>query len=161
MAEVMLRSLVEVPVGSAGFVSDGIPAPPGAVEALRALGLDLSCHRSHRVSGVDVGDAELIVVMERQHLVELTASFAGAWPKTFTFGDLLRRARRLGGRRSPETISQWATRLSTGRRRAEVWSLPLADDLADPMGGGPDDFVRTRDQLGAMVGQLAPLLEPA
>lgn len=164
MAELMLRSWVpesELPVGSAGFVSTGIPAPPEAVEAMQVLGLDLSAHRSRMISGEVVQSAQLIVVMERHHLVELATAFPSAWPRTFTFADLLRRAGDHGARRRHETIADWAIRLGGRRQRAEILRLPLAEDIPDPMGGRLRDYVRARDAISAMVSELARLLGPA
>jgi protein-tyrosine phosphatase len=161
MAAAMLRSLVhpDIGVASAGLVSDGIPCPAGAVEAMRGIGLDLSEHRSRTISAEIVGDAELIVVMERRHLVEMFTAFPGAWRRAFTFVDLLRRADRFGGRHRPESISQWASRLSAERKPSETLSLPITEDIADPMGGSRGDFVRCRDRLAPVVRQLALLLD--
>jgi protein-tyrosine-phosphatase len=164
MAALMLRLALdggEVSVESAGFVSEGIPAPAGAVEAMKAIGLDLSDHRSRKISGAVVEGGDLIVVMERQHLVDLSSSFPDAWPRAFTFVDLLRRAERVGRRRPRETISDWSARLSAGRARSEVLTLSLAEDVADPMGGRPSDYARARDELSALVGRLAHFLVPA
>jgi protein-tyrosine phosphatase len=126
---------------------------------MRAIGLDLSTHRSRSLSAEVVADAELIVVMEGRHLAEVSVGFPDAWPRAFTFVDLLRRAGRIGGRRRPESISQWAGRLSAGRQVSETLSLPFTEDIPDPMGGSRADFVRCRDRLAGVVRQLALLLD--
>jgi low molecular weight protein-tyrosine phosphatase len=164
MAALMLRSALhqaDIPVASAGFVSEGIPAPAGAVQAMNAIGLDLSGHRSRKISGTAVQSAGLIVVMERQHLVDLSCSFPEDWPRAFTFAELLRRVERVGGRRHDEAISDWSSRLNAGRSRSEILGLSLGDDVFDPIGGTSRAYVRARDELGAMVGRLAVFLVPA
>ena len=51
------------------------PASAEAVEALREIGLDLSAHRSRGVTSGRVDRADVVIVMERAHLSDLSARF--------------------------------------------------------------------------------------
>ncbi len=58
----------QVEVVSAGVSAlDGQPASAGAREAARREGLDLSGHRSRRATAPLLRDADLVLVMEREH----------------------------------------------------------------------------------------------
>ncbi|MFA7368841.1 MAG: low molecular weight protein arginine phosphatase [Kiritimatiellales bacterium] len=72
MAEGLLRSLLGPNCGwevsSAGVhASNGLPASTGAVTALRDQGLDISAHRSRRLTPSLVRGADLIVTMTGGH----------------------------------------------------------------------------------------------
>jgi protein-tyrosine phosphatase len=49
------------------FASEGSPGAPHAVEAAKALGADMSRHRTHRVTAADLGDADRIIAMTISH----------------------------------------------------------------------------------------------
>ncbi len=48
----------------------------------------------------------------------------------------------------------WLARLGDGRRPADILSLPLAEDIEDPMGGLRRGYERTRDALRELVRRL-------
>lgn len=72
MAEGLLRSLLGFNSGweisSAGIhAGSGLPASSGAVTVLRDKGLDISGHRSRRLTAALVRDADLVVTMTGGH----------------------------------------------------------------------------------------------
>lgn len=72
MAEGLLKHLLGPDNGwnisSAGVCAgNGLPASPCAVKALRELGMDLSAHRSRRLTPHMIRSADLIVVMTAGH----------------------------------------------------------------------------------------------
>jgi len=75
MAEALLRQMaasrgLEIEVSSAGtHASPGLPASPEAVEVCRRAGIDLTGHRSRRLSAAVVEQADLILTMEHHHRV--------------------------------------------------------------------------------------------
>lgn len=78
MAEGLLRNLLGPQngwaVSSAGIqAADGWPASPNAVEALRELGIDISNHRSRRLTPEMIREAALLVTMTRAHRDAVTA----------------------------------------------------------------------------------------
>ncbi len=166
MAEALLRHRLsrhddQVTVASAGFVSEGLPAPSEVVDAMSELGLDLSDHHSRLVTPAQVAGAGLVVAMARQHLIDLALLAPDAWVHCFTFADLIRRAGSAGPRRRSETVRQWAQRVSSDRTRASLVYLPVSEDVPDPMGGRPKDYEIARDDLAARTARLATLLSSA
>lgn len=94
MAEAIARSLIEKGrlgeeggrwrVASAGIgAGAGAPATREAVEALRAMGVESTNHRSRPVTADLVGDATLIFVMTRSHQSALLEQFPEARDRVF------------------------------------------------------------------------------
>lgn len=145
---------VSLEVRSAGFVAPGMPPPEGAIETMQEIGIDISAHRSREVGAEDLEDAGLILAMTRDHLVDLARLSPSDWTRMFTLADANRRARAVGPRHRGEPLGAWAERLSYGRTRPELWSLDVADDVPDPMGGRRKDFDAVRDRLSREVAAL-------
>ena len=164
MAEAILRRALQdrcdLEVASAGTAGDGTPPPGHAATVMAEMGVDIAGRPSRRLSVEDLVDADLVVTMGRQHLVDVATLHPPAWDRAFTFTDLLKRASAAGGRVRGESLAQWARRMSAGRTRSSVLSAGSAGDIADPMGGSLRDFEQTRDLLHKMVAQLAPCLCP-
>jgi protein-tyrosine-phosphatase len=163
MAAALLRDHLaqraeRVVVASAGFVAEGVPPPPQVLDAMSALGLDLSDHRSRLVTPGLVQGADLVVGMARQHVIDLALLSPGTWDRCFTFADLLRRGRSCGPRLRSETVRQWTQRISGARTRASLVALPLSEDVPDPMGGRHQDYELARDDLAARTARLGFLL---
>lgn len=147
-------------IASAGFLSPGFPPPPEVIESMKALGLDLSGHRSRLVEAQLLEEADLVVGMARQHVIDLTLLAPGSWVKCFTLADLLRRAEAVGPRQKGEEVTAWTKRIHGGRSRASLVGLSSADDIPDPMGGARQDYERVRDRLSLMTQGLAEFLVP-
>jgi len=80
-------------VGSAGmWAAPGQPALPLAAAAGSKLGLDLSEHRSARVSRNLVSDYDLIVVMEAGHREALVNEDPRVLPRVHLLSDLVERS---------------------------------------------------------------------
>ncbi len=85
MAEGLLRQqLVQAgldsrySVASAGtWGVNGHPASENAVIAMAERGVDISTHRARTITAADVADADLILVMSREHLLLLEST----WPQ--------------------------------------------------------------------------------
>jgi protein-tyrosine phosphatase len=125
------------------------------------MGIDISAHRSRPVRDDLLDRADLIVVMTRQHLVDLVVARPGIWSRTFTLAELLRRAEAVGPRRPDEDLAAWISRINAGRERAGIIKLPLSDDVPDPIGGPLKEHERLRDLLVERVGRLTALMAPA
>jgi protein-tyrosine-phosphatase len=90
MAEYLLRDRLGPDsawtVESAGTAAaDGLPATPEAVRVLAEAQIDLSPHRSRRLTADLVEQADIVVVMTRMHQAEVLMRFPGARDKTFLF----------------------------------------------------------------------------
>ncbi len=148
----------DLEVESAGFGATGIPAVPEVVAAMADIGIDLSAHRSLRVTRQMCRESDLIVGMTRQHVVDLAVLDQEAWPRTWPLVDLVRRGRRLGRRSPGEAPAAWMRRAHEGRRASDVLSLPESDDVADPIGEPFAAYEKTRDQLASLFDDLIALL---
>ena len=77
-----------VRVDSAGFMTPGRPPPPEAVAAAARYGVDLSLHRSQRVTAESVRAIDLIVVMDLTQRYEICVRFGRAERDVLVLGDL-------------------------------------------------------------------------
>jgi protein-tyrosine phosphatase len=149
----------EADVTSAGLGPSGEPPTPDTVAVMADIGIDLSAHLSRRVTPADLGGADLILGMTREHVIALAVLDPGSWPRIFPLVDLLRRGHQIGPR-GPEDPEEWIRRAHGGRQRVSVLSLKSSDEIADPIGQPLAAFRRTRDKLDALLRDLAGLLEP-
>jgi protein-tyrosine phosphatase len=85
MAEALLRRQLhdadmagQVQVRSAGvWAQEGRPASTGAVAVMAERGLDIHSHRAHTLTSEDMAEADLVLVMSREHLDYLRSM----WPQ--------------------------------------------------------------------------------
>jgi protein-tyrosine phosphatase len=165
MAAGLLRAYLQVrgnplAVASAGFIAEGLPAPPEVRDTMWGLGLDVSEHRSRLLTPAMVAGAGLVLGMTRQHVIDAALLAPSSWEWCFTVADAVRRAEAAGPRQPLEQVQAWAQRLHAGRTRSSLFALPFSDDIPDPMGGRPRDYERTRDELAGLTARLAALLSP-
>jgi protein-tyrosine phosphatase len=140
-----------------GLLQEGAPPPPEAVSALASYGLDISEHRSHRVTAADLSGAELVLGMSRAHVRHAVVIAPEIWPRAFTLKELLRRGTETGPRRPGEPVADWLARVHEGRERAALLGDSPADDVADPIGGPPQAYTNTAALLNELMGRLAGL----
>lgn len=145
-------------VTSAGLHGGGAPATPPAVEVMANVGLDISRHRSRQVTRDLVEQADLVVTMARQHLIEVTLMVPAAWPGMFQVRDLLRRAQLVGPRPPGQPLAEWLAAVGEGRTRSGLLTANLSDDVDDPIGQPVAAYERTRRELDELFGGLAYLL---
>ncbi|MEA2498752.1 MAG: protein arginine phosphatase [Actinomycetota bacterium] len=131
MAEVLLRARAQekgarVTVSSSGtWAIEGEPATPGAIEAMRTRGIDLSEHRSRPFEDAEGRVADLIVAMTSVHLREIAAALPGSSQKT----RLLKELTQLEAEESGTEAARLDGLLAADRPQ---WVRSL--DLDDPMG---------------------------
>jgi len=85
------RSLgrTDVRIRSAGlYATVDDPAHPTAVQCARKFGVDLSMHRTHCLDRNDVEEADLLLAMEINHVVEIHRLFPQYRDKVYLFGCL-------------------------------------------------------------------------
>jgi protein-tyrosine phosphatase len=151
-----------VAVRSAGLLDEGLlqegePPPHEAVAALAGYGLDISRHRSRRVTAADLSGADLVLGMSRAHVRYAVVIAPETWPRVFTLKELLRRGTEIGPRKPGEPLADWLGRIHEGRERAALLGDSPADDVADPMGGPPQAYADTAALLDDLMSQLARL----
>jgi protein-tyrosine phosphatase len=64
------------------------PAHPTAVQCARRFGVDLSAHRAHRLDRADIEEADILLAMEIDHVVEIHRRFPQYRHKVYLFGCL-------------------------------------------------------------------------
>jgi protein-tyrosine phosphatase len=163
MVEALLRRHVDergldVGVTSAGLVSGGQPATESTVRVMADHGLDVSGHRSQRLTVDMVRSADLVVAMTREHVREAAVLDPESFPRCFTLKELVRRARAGGPRTAVEPFEPWLARLHAGRTPSMHLGSDGADDIADPMGQRMAVYERTADELVELVDDLVELV---
>jgi len=166
MAGVLLRRAftragMPVSVETAGFLPGGQGTPDEVGAALARTGVDLSRHSSRTVTSEMIAASDLVLGMERSHVRQVVALDPGAWTRTFTLKELVRRGEHIGPRRSDETPEAWIADAHRGRRSAELLGADESDNVIDPMGGSQRGFDRTAEELDDLARRLATLLTPS
>ncbi len=109
---------------------------------------DFHRHRSRQVHGVDLVHAELVVVMEADHVRFVRRRFPDAAAKTATIRRLCRDLPP-----APPGLGERVARLGLG-------AVEVADteDVLDPAGQEGDVYAACADELWTLCGQLVELL---
>jgi protein-tyrosine-phosphatase len=163
MAEVLLRRRldergVSARVSSAGFLEPGLPAMEDAVATMAESGYDLSDHRSRTVSVEIVNQADVVIVMSREHAIELAVMVPEAWSRFFQIRDLVRRVESTGSHRRGRPSAIWLEEVGSGRTRAGFLASNREDDIPDPVGQPREQFEQTKWLLDEMFTKLADFL---
>jgi protein-tyrosine-phosphatase len=162
MAEALLRAQFEemcvgATAASAGVLDGDRPAAPAARTVMAARDLDLSAHRSRCLSNADLSDADVVLAMAREHVREVVMFDPSSWSKTFTLKELVRRAEQHGARAPGQPFDEWLAKIHVGRERHELLGESPLDDIADPVGGPPEQFEATAQELSALLERFVDL----
>lgn len=156
MAEVLFAHLApEAEVESAGTMDwSGQPAHEYAIAAMAERGLDLSAHRSRRLSEYLVDESDLIVAMTRNHGWAIAARSQAKAAATFLPAELSRLADQVGNRNGSDAQA-WVGRLNAKRdTQANARFIGrAADEVPDPIGESLAYFRIIADRLER---ELAP-----
>jgi protein-tyrosine phosphatase len=148
-------------VRSGGMLDNGQAPPPEVITAMASRGLDISGHRSRRVTAEDLERADLTLAMAREHLRHAVVTAPATWPRAFTLRELVRRGTAIGRRPPGESLAGWLARAHDGRERAALLGDSPDDDVADPIGGPQQAYCETAATLSALLDHLAALCWPA
>jgi low molecular weight protein-tyrosine phosphatase len=162
MAEALLARRMselgsDMTVRSAGMLGDGNPPYPEVVSAMAGYGLDVSSHRSRRVTPEDLERADLTLAMARENLRHAVVCAPSVWPQSFTLRELVRRGTAIGPRAREESLAGWLARVHEGRERAALLGDSPDDDVADPAGGPWQGYAETAAVLSGLVDRLVDL----
>ena len=165
MAEALMRRHLEergqgATVSSAGLLEDGHPAAPEVASLLADRGMDVSGHRSRRLSLPLIEDSDLVLAMAREHLREAVLLAPTAFGRIFTLKEIVRRGQAAGALDPDAGREEWLGRLGAGRQRRELMGNSPQDDVEDPIGGPMSAFRSTLEELDDLTGRLAALLAP-
>lgn len=148
MAEVITRDLAVkhgdgIVVSSAGTQAiEGAPATDFAQRAIAGLGLDLSHHASSPLSAELVATSDVIIAMERSHVIELVTSLGAPLDRTFTLPELSRLL--ASDSRAAGLPLDRLAMLSSQRTPTDAMSAP---EVADPTGRSLRQHRRTASEL--------------
>jgi protein-tyrosine phosphatase len=146
-----------VTVRSRGMLGDGEPPRPEAIAAMAGYGLDITSHRSRRVTTDDLERADLTLAVARENLRYAVVTAPAIWPRAFTISELVRRGQAIGPRLPGESLADWLARAHAGRQRAALLGDSAADDVADPTGGPQRGYAKTAAILSGLADQLVRL----
>jgi protein-tyrosine phosphatase len=146
-----------VTVRSGGMLGDGEPPRPEAIAAMASYGLDITAHRSRRVTTDDLEQADLTLAMARENLRYAVVTAPAIWPRAFTISELVRRGQAIGPRLPGESLADWLARAHAGRQRAALLGDSPDDDVADPTGGPQRGYAKTAVILSGLADQLVRL----
>ena len=125
----------DVSVASAGLLPGGTRHLREVVTVMAEQDLDLSAHCSVQISPELVAASDIVLAMARRHAREVVLLDPGAWGRTFTVKEFVRRGEGVGRRGADEALDPWLERLHHGRRRPDLVGSSDADDVSDPIGG--------------------------
>ena len=144
-------------VRSAGMLRGGDPPLPEVTSVMARYGIDIAGHRSRVACAADLASASLVLAMARDNLRYAVVTEPGAWPRTFTLRELIRRGERVGPRPPGEPFSGWLSRVHAGRERAALLGDAADDDVPDPAGGPLRAYADVAGLLDRSLTRLAEL----
>ncbi|MFF5174500.1 low molecular weight phosphatase family protein [Micromonospora sp. NPDC000089] len=166
MAEYLLRQLLgdrPIVVASAGtHAVPGHPMHPYAAEIAAGTGADPAAFVSRELRPEHLAEADLVLTATRRQRSICTALAPAALHRTFTlhqFGRLAAAADPPAGR--VDAPLRTAVRAAARARALLQPAAPEADDLRDPIGGGPEDFRRCAAEIGRSVRPVLTLIGAA
>lgn len=162
MAEVLLQRRlaalgVEARVSSAGELPGGVRAEGGSRRAMAVRGLDLDAHRSRAFTAELLANADLVVAMARRHVREAVLVQPGAWPRTFTLKELVRRGEAAAPRQADQSLAEWLALVHLGRRTSDLLGDDPVDDVEDPIGASDPVYEATAVELDELIARLVDL----
>jgi protein-tyrosine phosphatase len=144
-------------VRSAGMLRGGDPPLPEVISVMARYGIDITGHRSRVACAADLARASLVLAMARDNLRYAVVTEPGAWPRTFTLRELIRRGERVGPRPPGEPFSGWLSRVHAGRERPALLGDAADDDVPDPAGGPLRAYADVAGLLDRSLTRLAEL----
>ncbi|CAN5771779.1 hypothetical protein BH18ACT15_BH18ACT15_13280 [soil metagenome] len=158
MAEALLRHELtrrgceDVTVSSSGTVAhDGLQSTNEARATLRRIGIDLESHRSRSVKRTTLEEADIVVVMTREHAREVLSLAPGIRDRLFLAKELAAMPPPTG-----DSPVERLTELAGAKRPPSRRKL----DLDDPMGLPGSAYEATVEDLKGTVEALADLFCP-
>ncbi len=108
-----------------------------------------------------LGQADLVVAMERRHVREAALLAPAAFGRTFTLKELARMVEAAGPRRNGDGFDTYLGRLGAGRRPTDLLGASPADDVADPIGEPAGAYRATHAELDHLLAWVVAHLWPA
>jgi protein-tyrosine phosphatase len=154
-------------VRSAGFAPPGLPAIAEAVDAMRRRGLDVSAHRSRRLTVEHIDGADLVLTAERDHVVRVASLVPSAFRRSMTMPEFVDRAAATmasagtgadaGGVGYPARRIGVVTSM-TASRTPQTYLADRVAEVADPTGMPSRDFEAAVVQLEGLCREVATVV---
>jgi protein-tyrosine phosphatase len=145
-----------IEVGSAGCLDlGGKPPLPEAAMAANRLGLDLADHRSRYLAEADLGNADLVIGFEANHVAAAVVDGGADAARTFTIREFLRLLN--GAQLAPmdDLVEQARARVRAAQAMREIGpAFVPGEDLSDPLGRDPAYFDEVAQKVQGLVGLL-------
>jgi protein-tyrosine-phosphatase len=129
-------------------VVEGQPMGRRTRDALASVGYRADRHRSHQLTGSDVGGADLIMAMAGEHVAYIRRWHPGAASRT---ASIKRLCRDLPG--GPAPLGDRIRSLRLGDLAVEAW-----EDVEDPAGGEDEAYLACAKELADLCAGLLPRL---
>jgi protein-tyrosine phosphatase len=129
-------------------VIEGLPMSVRTADAIKGLGLPVNGHRSRQLVSVDLGSADVVLAMAREHVEYVRRRHPEAAGRT---GTLKRLARDLPALDGP--LDERIEALALADVELEPW-----EDVDDPAGGDVDVFHACAREIHELLERLGPLL---
>jgi protein-tyrosine phosphatase len=133
----------------------GAPALREAVKAASHQGLDISTHRARTLRGEDLGQADLVLGFERNHVAAAVIDGDARPERVFTLPELVELIEERRAALEPNPIEQARRQIADAhaRRAGNVSAMPI--ELADPLGQSRKVFRDTVEQVRDLSERLA------
>lgn len=147
------RFATGVEVGSAGIhARPGLPAMPEVIDAADGLGLELRAHASRPLDDRTTAASDLIVTMTRVQADLIGGRHGGIVTRLFILGELAGLTTTDGPLPTDLPLPE---RLQLLHARRPLRGTREDDDVADPVGHGPDVLEATVVRLTELVRRMA------
>jgi protein-tyrosine phosphatase len=163
IAEALLRaSTRELPVRvrSLGTMrTDSLPALSEAIQLSRALGIDISGHRSRCLDGVDLGDTDLVIGFERNQVARAVIDAGADRRRTFLLGELVDSLEQVELPPAGDVVERASRAVEAAAAlRAHERGAPASWEIADPFGRSTKESERIARRIAELTSRLARLL---
>ena len=141
-----------VEVRSLGFGPEGRAAIGDAVDAMQRRGLDVTRHRSERVTADRLEWADLILTSEKDHVIKIASESPPAFARSFTLPEFCDRLT-VDPAAQGRSLTAWIADLSAGRRAGEYLRGRIPE-VADPTGSSRRRFEAATARIEEMCDQV-------
>lgn len=159
MTAAMLQSALDHGLGggaalvrSAGFGPPDMPPIDDAVSAMDKRGLDVSGHRSRRVTAEIVAGADLVLAAERDHVVQIATMERSVFARTMTLPEFLELAS--AAPRGTGGLAEWAGSLTADRTPGDYLRADVPE-IFDPTGSAPRIFDASVQEMEGWCNEAA------
>lgn len=158
LAAGLMRSLVgdmSIEIDSCGTLdAEDQPSPTETILAARALGVDLTDHRSRHLSRCGLEAADLVLGFEYGHVAAAVVEGEASPSRTFLLSEFIRLAGDPPSSHSdPEAAARAVVAAAAAARDASSGFVP-GEEIEDPIGRPADVHAQVAGQLGSLCRAL-------